>query len=95
MTKEEYKLKIKELNEEYRRKEYVIACNYIETFAYKVGDIITDHIGDARVLSYRPCITFEGYPSVQYECDNLTKKGTIKKYEPKRYVYHDNIISKK
>lgn len=95
MTLEEYKAKKKEARLNYEKTIHEIDMEYANSFGYKPGDIITDHLGDARIISVGYYYELNGDVLPKYYCDNLTKKGEIKKKEPNRYVYHSNIINKK
>ena len=95
MTFEEYKAKKKQAQANFEKIMSEIDMEYISSFAYKPGDIITDHYGVARIISVDYYYELNGNVLPKYYCDNLTKKGEIKKKEPNRYVYHSNIINKK
>ena len=94
MTLDEYKKKKQGLKEAYEKalrdldREYATSNN-----PYKVGDVITDHIGSGRIRKVVD-IYFRSYdtiPVLIYECDNLTKKGEIQKREPIRRIYQGNL----
>lgn len=101
MTNEEYRNEVREAYRQYQDaltkidKEYVIFNN-----PYKVGDIVYDHIGYARIdnIKYLLGSVFDGcvrrFPSCIYECDNLTKKLEVQKREPRRMVYQSNVKGK-
>lgn len=94
MNIEELTKKIKEINDDATQKVLALKKQYAEeNNPYKVGDIIEDHIGKGKILSWKVKIPFYGYiPSYMvYECDNLTRNGTINKREPKRKIYQINI----
>lgn len=93
MTQEEYKNKIAELSKKFEldrqnlRKEYAFSNN-----PYKIGDIITDHIGSIKIdnvkcaqpfLSELPCCVYIGL--------ELKKDGTPTKLGKQRTIYHTNI----
>ena len=67
-------------------KEYALSHN-----PYKVGDVITDHIGSGRIRSIYVTIGQMDEPMCVYICDNLTKSGKISKREPQRHIYQKNI----
>lgn len=92
MNKEEYYAKITQLERQHQQalkelgKEYALSNN-----PYKVGDLICDHIGKGRILSFKVHISFRDLPQIVYRCANLTQKGTINKREPERDIYQSNI----
>lgn len=62
-----------------------------ENNPYHIGDIITDHIGNGKIVKmifYKP---YRGLPCIRYRCINLTKKGEQNKREPFRDIYQYNI----
>lgn len=107
MTKQEYDEKLKVIEENYDLLKKDLYKNF--AFAnnpYKVGDIITDHIGSIKIEKIRfkrppynflptsPECVYEGIellPQCVYEGIELTKKGEPKKNESRRIVYQDNI----
>lgn len=59
---------------------------------YLVGSLISDHIGSGRIISTH--VVFSGDSinfSINFKCENLTKKGTINKREPTRIIYGCNL----
>ena len=92
MEKEEYFAKRNQLEKEHQQalrelnKEYALSNN-----PYKIGDLICDHIGMGRVLSFKLYIGLDKLPQLVYRCANLTQKGTINKREPERDIYQSNI----
>ena len=93
MTKEEYKSKMKELENEFRKKKSILYREYAESNnPYKVGDIIEDHLGKGQIISWETCMLFaQDFPCLSYKCHNLLKNGNISKKEPMRYIYQNNI----
>lgn len=93
MTKEEYLKEKKALLDEYEANKRKLAVKY--AFAnnpYKVDDIIEDHMGFGRIISFKA--TLIGYsetPELIYHCENLTKKLTVNKREPIRNIWQSNI----
>lgn len=68
----------------------------LENNPYKVGDIIKDHIGFARIKRIiAPCYSGSGsrIPCCTYDCENLTKKLEVNKREPTRVVWQSNVIT--
>jgi len=94
MKAEDYKQKVKEIEQEAWNKKIRLSKEFaLLNNPYKVGDKITDHIGTIIITSITPCRqTFSGLPICNYNGDNLTKKGTISKREPSRVVYQSNIL---
>lgn len=92
MEKEEYYAKRNQLAKEHLQalkelnKEYALINN-----PYKVGDLICDHIGKGRILSFKVYESYGELPQLVYRCANLTQKGTINKREPERNIYQSNI----
>ena len=93
MTKEELRERRQTLYVEYENKKKALLIEYAQSNnPYKVGDIIQDHIGKARIEGIDgiyPLI--DGTACMVYKCVNLTVKGEINKREPKRKVYQTNI----
>jgi len=94
MTKNEYDIVLKELNEGLEKSKRSLAREYaLSNNPYNVGDIFTDHLGQIKIeaigvhYGYRHVCCF-------YRGDNLTKAGTINKKEPKRTGYQSNDITK-
>ena len=54
---------------------------------YKVGDIITNGTFTVWVKKIGWNLDFKGNPYPIYSGDNLTKKGTVKKVNPKAAIY--------
>lgn len=61
---------------------------------YKVGDIVTDHIGALQIQRISVCAPqpYNPLPCCIYRGVELKKDGTPKKHQdPMRYVYQFNI----
>lgn len=94
MTLDEYKQKKQGLKEAYEKalsdlnRECATSNN-----PYKVGDVITDHIGSGRIRKVVAIYvdSYDTMPTLVYECDNLTKEGEIQKREPIRRIWQCNI----
>lgn len=93
MTQEEYTNKVAELTEKFEldkqslRREYALSNN-----PYKVGDIVTDHIGSIVIEKIQHTISItHQYPFCVYTGLELKKDGTPTKKESKRAVYQTNI----
>lgn len=94
MTEREYKQQLEALEEEYKAEQMRILTEYVLSWCpYKIGDIVTDHIGSVRITKIVPVKgIIAGKVDILMFGDNLTKKGTINKTEPKRRIYHSNIV---
>lgn len=95
MEFEDYKLKLQELEKEFSIKKENLKKQYaFENNPYKIGDIVTDHIGSIKIESIVPTIPFlSNEPSCYYEGIELKKDLTPKKKGDKRMVYQGNIVS--
>lgn len=93
MTKEELRERRQALYVEYENKKKALLIEYAQSNnPYKVGDIITDHIGKARIEGIDGVYPLmDDTACMVYNCINLTGKGEINKREPKRKVYQCNI----
>jgi len=95
MTREELEnLRVEITNK--AQKEYDSVCREFldKNYSYKVGDTIEDHIGKGvikELMIRRVDFRHTSSPSIMFNCDNLTKKGTINKKEPIRNIYSINI----
>ena len=92
MTIQEYKEKQKELKAEYTKKGQALDIEFANANnPYKVGDIVTDHVGSIEVerISYGYSIDY--VPCVIYIGTELKKDGTKKKNDSVRNVYSTNI----
>lgn len=91
MTKQEYFKSINDITAEYKKQIWAIKKQYaLSNNPYKIGDIVTDHIGSAKIRDIS-VISSGDIAECVYVCDNLTKSGTINKKEPTRNVYQLNI----
>lgn len=93
MTKEEYIKKRNELIEEQKKaikkidREFAYSNNH-----HNVGDIIEDHIGKGRIVALKWGYEWDSSePCMVYECENLTRKGTLNKKEPTRQIWQSNL----
>ena len=92
MTREEYNKQKEALNKEYQKSLRELAVRYaLENNPYKIGDIIEDHIGKGKIIGWFVTIWGDELPTMMYKCDNLTKKGKIKKRVPYRIICQLNI----
>ena len=93
MNKDELKKKISELKIKYETEKRLLFKKYaFSNNKYKIGDIIEDHIGYAKIIKISWTYVFLSYESqCFYECDNLTKKFKIIKKQPSRTVWQSNV----
>ena len=92
MTIQEYKEKQKELKAEYTKKEQALDIEFANANnPYKVGDIVTDHIGSIEVERISYGYSFNSMPCVIYIGTELKKDGTKKKNDSVRNVYSTNL----
>lgn len=93
MNHEEYIEKIKALESDFEAnrlkllKEYVTSNN-----PYKVGDIVTDHIGSISISSMGYSWGYSHKPCAKYLGLELNKNGTPKKNASMRTVHQSNLI---
>lgn len=91
MTKEEYNIKLKqiEIDSENAKKElykeYAISNN-----PYKIGDIISDHVKTIKIESWKYYKSF-GLPQCVYRGIRINKDGTIAKKQDNNTIYQENI----
>jgi hypothetical protein len=92
MTKEVYDkkwMKIKmsfEAAKEELYREFAYANN-----PYKIGDIVTDHMGTIKIEKIKIYLGLGTYPQCVYFGVELTKKGEPNKRGNKRSVYQSNL----
>jgi hypothetical protein len=92
MKEQEYKDELDQLEKNFQSEKKYLAIRYAnKNNPYMVGDVITDHIGSGKIISWFACMGSYSLPSLIYRCENLTKKGTTNKREPKRDIYQSNI----
>lgn len=92
MTPEEYKKKLKELEQEYRNKRNCLAIDYaLSDNHVQIGDTITDHIGSIVVDKIK--VGGHNWESVEciYEGYELTKQGKPYKNKRRRVVWQTNL----
>lgn len=94
MKKEDYENKKKELEKEYETKKSVLMREFVDSNnPYKIGDIVTDHIGSVRIERIK--YTWGYYnvpPGAVYYGIELLKNGTPNKRGTMRDVYQSNLI---
>jgi hypothetical protein len=96
MTPEQYKEKLKEIQEKHKKelfqldKEYALLNN-----TYKIGDIIEDHQGKIKIEKF---LIYKGYnnnlPICVYLGVELKKDETPTKKGDKRQVWQSNLLKK-
>lgn len=96
MDKETLKTKLKELQEQFKIDEK----NIIREFAfsnnpYKIGDIVTDHIGSIKIekIKYSYSANFDELPQCVYYGIELNKNGKPSKKQNHTAVWQCNIKS--
>lgn len=97
MTKEEYQLKYKEITQQEDERKKSLAKDYANSNnPYKIGDIITDHVGSIKIeeIKYSLYTSFDTLPCCVFIGTEITKKGELNKRGKKRMIYQTNIISK-
>lgn len=95
MTKEEYKSKVIEINNDRELKLKSLAKEYaLSNNPYKIGDIVTDHIKTVKIEKIQFTLGgLQSPPECVYTGIELTKKGEPNKKGNKRSVYQSNIIT--
>jgi len=92
MTHNEYKKKLKELAETYRKERERLAFKYaMSNNTVEKGDIITDHIGSIIVDKVK--VGGHSWQEVEcvYEGFELTKQGRPFKNKRRRVVWQKNL----
>jgi cell shape-determining protein MreC len=89
-----YNTKLKEIEKTYDDSKLELLIQYAkENNPYKIGDVITDHIGSIQIESFKVAKVFNGDASeMVYFGVELKKDGTPKKNGDKRNVFQSNII---
>lgn len=94
MTLEEYKIKMKELEEEFQQKKRVLIKQYaLANNTVKIGDIIEDHIGKILVKSIKIFVDLRK-PQCMYEGVVLLKSGKPSKKGTTRNILQENLAYK-
>jgi hypothetical protein len=92
MTIEDYNIRKNNLKAEYQQKENSLTKEFIDSNnPYKIGDIVTDHIGSIKIESMSYYISYSK-PEATYTGLELKKDKTPTKKLSKRTVYQNNII---
>lgn len=94
MTKTDYDLKIKEIDEEARLKKKELAREFaFSNNSITPGDTIKDHVGTIKVNKVNfTFVPLDKYPQCIYTGINYNKNGSISKRMPVRHVYQCNLI---
>jgi hypothetical protein len=91
MTIQDYNKRKQELDFDFRKKVNELMKEYIDSNnPYKIGDIITDHIGSIKIESINYTMTFglSGMEAIYIGLE-FKKDGTLGK---ERFVYQTDII---
>ena len=92
MTQQEYKLELDRIDREYNSRKNNLYTEYaLSNNPYKVGDIISDHIGSVKVESVSVYLDIDRLPMCVYTGTTLRKDLTPSKKNEKRKVYQGNI----
>lgn len=94
MTLKKYFERMKKLENEFKIKKFDLIKECVEeNNSYKVGDIITDHIGSIEIEKVS-CALPSGYelPCAKYYGIELKKNLEPKKKGAKRQVWQKNIL---
>ena len=93
MELEEYKTKLKELEDEFKKKKRELDMEFaISHSEAEVGEIFTDHIGSILVESRHISFDWNKLPNLTYYGLELKKDGTPKKSKSKRAAWQSNSI---
>lgn len=93
MTKEEYQEKMEWLKQEFKSNQIKLMIAYVDSNnPYKLGDIVTDHIGSIIVEKISCDLSYDGHPCAVYTGIELKKDDTPNKRGNKRSVWQSNII---
>jgi len=93
MKYEEYRLKVRELEQEYQIKKIELQREYIRANnPYKAGDKVTDHIGSIIIEKIGYALTSTGEPCATYTGIELKKDGQPKKNGDRRTVWQSNLV---
>lgn len=94
MTQEKYLETIAAIDAEYEQKKKKVAEEY--AFAnnpYKIGDVISDHIGTIIIEKIRFSFPFGSkYPCCVYVGTQLKKDGTPHKRQEHTNIFQTNIV---
>jgi hypothetical protein len=94
MTKEEYNTKLKKFKKDFEDAKLQVAKEYAKSNnPYKIGDVVTDHMGSIKIEKIGFWITAE-FPECMYSGIELKKDGTSFKNKKQRTVWQFNIVKK-
>lgn len=93
MNIEEFKKKIKSIDDEAKTKKKVVCVEYAMSHnSVATGDVIEDHIGRIKVEKINVQIpSFQSVPVCVYFGVEMTKNGNRSKKDKKRWVYQSNL----
>jgi hypothetical protein len=92
MTHGEMRLQIKHLTIKFESDKKDIIRTYLNSInPYKVGDIISDHIGKLQIEEWK-YRTLESEPDLVYYGTELKKDGSPMKKQTQRAVYLSNVL---
>lgn len=92
MTNENYSKELTYIKMDFERRKRELAIQYVtENAKFKVGDIVTDHIGSVKVEVVKTQLREQGYPETVYHGTELKKDLTPTKKGDKRSVWVSNI----
>jgi hypothetical protein len=93
MTQEEYKSKLNDINKDYELKLKSLDKDYaFSNNPFKIGDIVTDHIGSIKIEEIKAYLSRFPYPCCVYFGIEYTKKGKPNKRGNRRSIYQSNIL---
>ena len=91
MTLEEMQKGINELHNIYQREKKALYKKYaLSNNPYKIGDIITDHIGTLRIVEIGVYVS-EEKPQCMYHGIQLNKDGKVSKKQDHTTIYQSNL----
>jgi len=93
MNKEEYEELKRDIDRQAEKDKTALLIQFVDlNNPYKIGDVVTDHIGSVRYDELKYTTTGSGTPTAVYVGIELKKNGTPKKRVVVRAVYGCNII---
>lgn len=92
MEEKEYQEQLKKAYADFDATRRQIIKNYFDANnPYKIGDTVKDHIGSVIIERF-DYMLWESDPQIIYYGIALNKDGQPSKREPKRSIYHPNIV---
>jgi len=94
MDFEEYKIEKRNIERQAEKDKTALLIDFVDlNNPYKIGDIVTDHIGSIRFDKLKYTITgCDNVPTAIYIGIELKKDGTPKKRVVIRNVYGSNVL---